>query len=85
MTDKEKYQENKLKRRERRLNIKKLTYMKSDVNLRLRLLNYTDKDNENDYVVLLSELKALEDNITKLRRNKFMSSAYEFIPNNVSK
>ena len=83
MTDKEMYLENKLKKKEHSLKIKKLGILKRNVNYRIVTLGVVNEENEDDYIALLSQLTAIENNITTLRRNKYISSAYEFIPNNV--
>lgn len=80
--NKEEYSKHKENRRIKRKNLKILNIMRIDINSQL-LRTSVDKESDK-YVNLLSELNAIELNITKLRRNKFNSNFYEFKPSKIN-
>lgn len=79
MTDKEIFDGLKKERKANRRKKRMLAFLKVDTN---RKIMVEGRGNEDRYVELLSELRAIEINDIKLRRNKFNSSYYEFTPSN---
>jgi hypothetical protein len=76
MTEKEKYWNGKLAKKKQQTQKKMIISMKKLINMKLAKAG----TNEDKQVELLAELRALEINDLKLRRNKFMSESYSFEP-----
>lgn len=75
MTEKEKYYQGKKDKLGKKKKIKMLNYLKTETNFKLMTVL---PDDEDKYVNLLSELRAIDENLFKLKRNKYNSSFYEF-------
>jgi hypothetical protein len=76
MTDKEQFDNNKKQTKYRKSKIKMAKFLKADIN---RKLSFNNPD-ENETINLLQQLRSLEIEDTKIRRNKHSSSFYEFTP-----
>jgi hypothetical protein len=84
MTDKEKYQEQKLAKLDRRRKLNSINFLKTDINRKLVFGISTESGfetiTEDKRIDLLRQLEALEINEAKIRGNKFNSQFYSFEP-----
>lgn len=76
MTDKQIFDQLKAERKEFTRKKKMLKFMKAEVNRKLMFLNINEEDRSN----LIVELQQIEINDFTLRRNKYNSKHYKFIP-----
>lgn len=76
MTDKEQFDNNKKQVKYRQSKIKMAKFLRADINRKLSF----DNPDEHTTVNLLQQLRSLEVEDTKIRRNKHSSSFYEFNP-----
>lgn len=74
MTDKEQFGNNKKQTKYRQSKIKMAKFLRADINRKLSF----DNPDEHTTVNLLQQLRALEVEDTKIRRNKHSSSFYDF-------
>jgi len=75
MTDKEQFDLGKKRLQGIRNKKRLLKFMKKETNRKMFFVQ-----SEEEYTNLLAELRAIEINDTKVRRNKYGSKAYEFTP-----
>ena len=79
------YQEQKLKKERRKLNIKVLKSLMITISKAISDFKKTEKETQNEaderFTKLMIRLRELETKLNEEKRNKLFSSHYEFIPN----
>lgn len=76
MTNKQIFDELKQKYKNFQIKKKMTKMLRSNINAKLSFEEHT----EDEKIALLQQLRAIEINDTKLRRNKYQSKHYEFTP-----